>query len=444
MKLLSFVDETPAAALKKAQLACGEDALVFSTKEIRKKTFSTPAVYEVIVGVPDDKEAPSQPASTPYQKNTYTNASVQNQHSEKDDVVVSMSAASKQLSKIDSLSEPSTNKYESLLKKDNNQNTMENNTPRIQNQPSAEITQIKKELDKLNDNIKHVGQMVWDSGHVARSGLVVPPEFAEIYKITKDSGMSDEHLYEIMKLTLENMPKQMKENPSTVKRYFDVLLRRLVPVRAEMAPSGKKTIMLVGPTGVGKTTTLAKLAARFAYKSDKKYKVGIITMDTYRIGAVEQLLQYAKMMKLSIEAVVDPTEFKTALSSLRYCDYVLIDTAGSSHYDKEKINKIARFLKTENSTPIDTCLVLSANTKYEDLKEIYEGFANAIPIDTLIVTKLDETKYFGNTFSFVYDTKKPIAYFSTGQEVPEDLSEATSELFVECLLDGFKVRNSGK
>lgn len=450
MKLLSFVDETPAAALKKAQLSCGEDALVFSTKEIRKKTLTTPAVYEVIVGVQDDKEAAAQNiASTPYQKNTYTNQSAKRESEPNDDVVLTMSTASKQLSKIDALDEPTINKYESLLKKDvlpeGSQRTQAPQPmPQQPQQPSVEITQIKKELDKLNDNIRHVGQMVWDSGQVARSGLVVPPEFAEIYKITKDSGMSEEHLFEIMRITLENMPRQMKENPSSVKRYFDVLLRRLIPVRVEMAPSGKKTIMLVGPTGVGKTTTLAKLAARFAYKSDKKYKVGIITMDTYRIGAVEQLLQYAKMMKLSIEAVVDPAEFKSALSSLRYCDYVLIDTAGSSHYDKEKINKIARFLKTENSTPIDTCLVLSANTKYDDLKEIYDGFASAIPIDSLIITKLDETKYFGNTFSFVYDTKKPIAYFSTGQEVPEDLSEASSELFVECLLDGFKARSNGK
>lgn len=444
MKLLSFTDETPAAALKKAQLACGEDALVFSTKEIRKKTFSTPAIYEVIVGVQDDKEvAPQSLSSTPYQKNSYANIAPQKKD-ERDDVVVSMSETSKQLSKIDSLSEPTTNKYESLLKKELVSDTAQHVQQPKPQQQSSEIAQLKKDIDKLNDNIKHVGQMVWDSGQVARGGLVVPPEFAEIYKITRDSGMSEEHLYEIMRLTLENMPRQMKENPSTVKRYFDVLLRRLIPIRQEMAPSGKKTIMLIGPTGVGKTTTLAKLAARFAYKSDKKYKVGIITMDTYRIGAVEQLLQYAKMMKLSIEAVVDPAEFKSALNSLRYCDYVLIDTAGSSHYDKEKINKIARFLKTENSTPIDTCLVVSANTKHEDLKEIYDGFANAIPIDTVILTKLDETKYFGNTFSFVYDVKKPVAYFSTGQEVPEDLTEASSELFVECLLDGFKARHCGK
>jgi len=440
MKLLSFTDETPAAALKKAQLACGEDALVFSTKEIRKKTWDKPAIYEVIVGVQEDVQAPAeQKASTPYQKEALSQQSAQRpqpKQAEEDDVVVTMSAMSKQMSKIDALAEPS-NRYETLLKKE-----LREEVPAPKQAASTEITQIKKELDKLSENIKHVGNMVWDSGQAIRGGLVVPPEFAEIYKITKDSGLADDHLYEIMRLTLENMPKQMKENPQTVKRYFDVLLRRLVPIRMEMAPSGRKTVMLIGPTGVGKTTTLAKLAARYAYKSDKKYKVGIITMDTYRIGAVEQLLQYSKMMKLAIEAVVDPTEFKTALSSLRHCDYILIDTAGSSHYDKEKINKIARFLKYESSVSIDTCLVLSANTKYEDLKEIYEGFASAIPIDTLVVTKLDETKYFGNMFSFVYDTKKPIAYFSTGQEVPEDLSEATSEMFVDCLLNGFKVKKS--
>jgi flagellar biosynthesis protein FlhF len=441
MKLFSFTDETPAAALKKAQLACGEDALVFSTKEIRKKTWDKPAIYEVIVGAQEDKETmPAQKASTPYQKEGVSQQKAQPEPVQKandeDDVIVTMTATSKQMSKIDSLAEPS-NRYETLLKKE-----LREEAPVQKPAQSAEISQIKKELDKLNENIKHVGNMVWDSGQAIRSGLVVPPEFAEIYKITKDSGLADDHLYEIMRLTLENMPKQMKENPQTVKRYFDVLLRRLVPIRTEMAPSGRKTIMLIGPTGVGKTTTLAKLAARYAYKSDKKYKVGIITMDTYRIGAVEQLLQYSKMMKLAIEAVIDPTEFKTALSSLRHCDYILIDTAGSSHYDKEKINKIARFLKYENSVSIDTCLVLSANTKYEDLKEIYDGFASAIPIDTLVITKLDETKYFGNMFSFVYDTKKPISYFSTGQEVPEDLCEATSEMFVDCLINGFKVKKS--
>jgi flagellar biosynthesis protein FlhF len=236
----------------------------------------------------------------------------------------------------------------------------------------------------------------------------------------------------------------MRENSATVRRYFNVLLRKLLPVRHEIRANSasKKIIMLVGPTGVGKTTTLAKLAARYAFKQDVKYKVGIITLDTYRIGAVEQLMQYAKMMKLSIEAVVDPAEFKTALSSLRGCDYILIDTVGSSHYDKKKINKLSNFIKAESSLSIDISLVLSANTKYEDLKEMYNNFSSELDIDTLIVTKLDETKCFGNMFSLLYDIKKPVSYFSTGQEVPEDLIVASSEFFVDCLLDGYKARHA--
>ena len=97
--------------------------------------------------------------------------------------------------------------------------------------------------------------------------------------------------------------------------------------------------MLVGPTGVGKTTTLAKLAARFAYGNEKRYKTGIITLDTYRIGAVEQLFQYAKMMKLPILDVIEVEDFQNAIKQLSYCDVILIDTTGNSQYDKEKLEK---------------------------------------------------------------------------------------------------------
>ncbi|HOI84347.1 MAG TPA: flagellar biosynthesis protein FlhF, partial [Campylobacterales bacterium] len=328
---------------------------------------------------------------------------------EKEDVVFSISSVAKQMNAIEKLSEAAKTVI-APIKKD-----IEMGSPRDEQRPKPvdieEIKTIKTEISKLVDNVKLIQNMVWDTTEVMRDGLVIPPEFAEIYKISRDSGMSDEHLFEIMKLTLEHMQPKMRENSATVRRYFNVLLRKLLPIRHEMKANsgGKKIIMLVGPTGVGKTTTLAKLAARYAFKQDVKYKVGIITLDTYRIGAVEQLMQYAKMMKLSIEAVVDPSEFKTALSSLRGCDYVLIDTVGSSHYDTKKISKLAAFVKAESSLNIDISLVLPANTKYEDLKEIYSNFASELDIDTLIITKMDETKCFGNMFSLLYDIKKPVS-----------------------------------
>ncbi len=436
MKLLSFQAETPALALKKAQEACGEDALVINTKQIRPKTAMTPSLYEVVVAVESEQKHESAT-----RRQVEPLKTVQ-PNQEKEDVVFSISSVAKQMNAIEKLSEAAKTVIAPIKK------NIEVGSPRDEQRPKPvgieEIKTIKTEVSKLVDNVKLIQNMVWDTTEVMRDGLVIPPEFAEIYKISRDSGMSDEHLFEIMKLTLEHMQPKMRENSATVRRYFNVLLRKLLPIRHEMKANsgGKKIMMLVGPTGVGKTTTLAKLAARYAFKQDVKYKVGIITLDTYRIGAAEQLMQYAKMMKLSIEAVVDPSEFKTALSSLRGYDYVLIDTVGSSHYDTKKINKLAAFVKAESFLNIDISLVLPANTKYEDLKEIYSNFSSELDIDTLIITKMDETKCFGNMFSLLYDIKKPVSYFSTGQEVPEDLIVASSEFFVDCLLDGFRGKNA--
>lgn len=477
IKILSFQGETPNIALKKAQEKCGEDALVINTKMIHPKTLTSPALYEVVVAieneqVPQQKDLKKQAQTLAQTHKKMEPAQVQKKIEDPDDVVFSVSTAAKQMSEIEKIAE-NTKTVAAQLKKEQptqiqmpiHSNSQQHQHPQSHShqqhsntathaykKPDSEPRQvdveelktIKSEIAKLVDNVRLIQNMVWDTNEVMRGGLVVPPEFAEIYKMSRDSGMSEEHLYEIMKMTIEHMQPKMRESPVTVKRYFSVLLRKLLPIRHEIKnpPGTKKIVMLVGPTGVGKTTTLAKLAARYAYKLDVRQRVGIITLDTYRIGAVEQLMQYAKMMKLSIEAVVDPAEFKAALNSLKGCDYILIDTVGSSHFDRSKISKIANFLKSDSSVAIDTSLVVSASTKYEDLRDIYASFSTEMDLDTVIITKMDETKCFGSMFSLLYDIKKPVSYFSVGQEVPEDLAAATSEFFVDCLLDGFKAKNA--
>jgi flagellar biosynthesis protein FlhF len=286
--------------------------------------------------------------------------------------------------------------------------------------------------------------MFWEEKAPQRNNLAIPPEFSQIYKLARISGMGPDHLDNIMQLTLEHMPQKMRENSETIKRYFQVLLRKMVPIRREMEiqKGSKRLMMFVGPTGVGKTTTIAKLAARYSYLKEKREKVGIITLDTYRIGAVEQLFQYAKMMRLPIEDVVDPADFNNALRSLNHCDLILIDTVGSSQYDKEKLMKLNRFVQN-SEYQIDVNLVLSAGSKLEDLKDIYKNFS-FLDIDTLIFTKFDETKVFGTVFSLIYDIDKPVSYFSIGQEVPDDLVVASSDFLVECMLDGFKRKADAK
>ena len=422
MKFLTFSAQTPAAALKQAQLECGEDALVVSTKQVKKKGINTPALYEVVVAIEDHKQP--KKVSLPRQ-------SVKS----KEDVLVNISEAAKQISNIAKVTDSSSlNGY----KKANI--SIEEKAPNGKD----DLVDIKQEITKLADKIKLIQEMFWEEKAPQRNNLAIPPEFSQIYKLARISGMGPDHLDNIMQLTLEHMPQKMRENSETIKRYFQVLLRKMVPIRREMEiqKGSKRLMMFVGPTGVGKTTTIAKLAARYSYLKEKREKVGIITLDTYRIGAVEQLFQYAKMMRLPIEDVVDPADFNNALRSLNHCDLILIDTVGSSQYDKEKLMKLNRFVQN-SEYQIDVNLVLSAGSKLEDLKDIYKNFS-FLNIDTLIFTKFDETKVFGTVFSLIYDIDKPVSYFSIGQEVPDDLVVASSDFLVECMLDGFKRKADAK
>ncbi|MDD2790097.1 MAG: flagellar biosynthesis protein FlhF [Sulfurimonas sp.] len=423
MKILTFTGKTPSEALKKAKLEIGDDGMLIETKQIQKKTLNREAVYEIVIGI-DEEKLPKN-----YKR---FGKPLQDQKpimQESEDILFDISNAAKQISQIADVTEP---RFEYGLPRATQTPIV---TPLLE---PKELKEIKNEITKLGDKVKLIQNMFWNE-KAPDLDTAIPPEFAEIYRLAAQSGMDRAHLDDIMQMTLAHMPSKMKENSSTVKRYFQTLLRKMIPIRIESTPSlgNKKVIMLVGPTGVGKTTSIAKLAARYSFLMQKKYKVGLVVLDTYRIGAVEQLMQYARMMKLGIETVVDPPEFATALESLRHCDYILIDTMGSSPYDKGKIEKIYECLDA-NSTEykVDVVLVMPSSIKYEDLLATYENFSS-LNIDTMMFTKLDETRGFGNIFSLAYETKKPISYFSVGQEVPEDLVCANSDFLVDCLLNGF-------
>jgi len=418
MKILTFTGKTPSDALKKAKMDINyEQMLHIDTKEIQKKSLGRAAMYEIVMGIENDTahNTYANIPKTPKDERPLTQKSA--------DVLFDISNAAEQISKISEVRDPLYS-YES---RDMSKSSLE----------PKELKDIKSEISKLGDKVKIIQNMFWDEKS-PNLEMSIPSEFAEIYRLASQSGMNKEHLDSIMGMTLEHMPFKMKENSSTVKRYFQTLLRKMVPVRLESKPSvgNKKVIMLVGPTGVGKTTSVAKLAARYSYLLEKRYKVGLIVLDTYRIGAVEQLMQYARMMKLGIETVVDPVDFSSALDSLKYCDYILIDTMGSSPYDQGKIEKIYQCLDGNDvKYNIDVVLVMPSSIKYEDLKATYDNFSS-LNVDTLMFTKLDETRGFGNIFSLAYETKKPISYFSVGQEVPEDLVVANSDFLVDCLLNG--------
>jgi len=188
-------------------------------------------------------------------------------------------------------------------------------------------------------------------------------------------------------------------------------------------------VAFVGPTGVGKTTTIAKLAAIFALFEERK--VALVTADTYRIAAVEQLKTYAKIIGIPIEVVFTPQEIRRAIERHLDAELILIDTAGRSHYDNMKMSELKSYI--ESSSPDEVHIVLSLNTKYRDLEEIIKRFG-CIPLHKMVLTKLDETATFGNILNLARDFSIPISYVTNGQDVPKDIEVADPSKLAEVIL----------
>ncbi|MFS0879799.1 flagellar biosynthesis protein FlhF [Metabacillus niabensis] len=191
----------------------------------------------------------------------------------------------------------------------------------------------------------------------------------------------------------------------------------------------KKYINVIGPTGVGKTTTLAKLAAECVI--EKRKKVAFITTDTFRIAAIDQLKTYAKILNVPIEVCYNLDDFKKAKEKLANYDYILIDTAGRNFLESQYVDDLQKIIDFNDE--METFLVLAATAKPSDMLAVYEQFS-VIPINKLIFTKLDETSTRGPLFDVMIRTKKGIAYTTHGQNVPDDIEMATKERIVEQIL----------
>ena len=192
--------------------------------------------------------------------------------------------------------------------------------------------------------------------------------------------------------------------------------------------SSPKIMMLVGPTGVGKTTTVAKLAARYAYLMDKPYKVALLNLDSYKVGAIQQLEHYADIMQIEHTSLKTVEEFQEKLETMTDYDVILVDTAGMSPYDTHKFIKTVAFVNSDINMEVN--LVLSATVKYEDMEDIYKNFS-FLNLDSVIISKFDETKHFGTLLNFMLLYGLPMSYFSIGQEVPDDLLLANKEYLLE-------------
>lgn len=194
-----------------------------------------------------------------------------------------------------------------------------------------------------------------------------------------------------------------------------------------------KYIYFIGPTGVGKTTTIAKIASDL--KLHKKVKLALITSDTYRIAAVEQLRTYANILGVPLKVVYSDEEMKKAKEEYADYDVVLIDTAGRSHKNMEQTEDIERLIKAIPEEMRDVYLVLSATTKYKDLVKISETYTKVTKYN-LIFTKLDETCCIGNILNVKMLTGAALSYSTSGQTVPDDIEKINPQKIAKQLLGG--------
>ena len=193
--------------------------------------------------------------------------------------------------------------------------------------------------------------------------------------------------------------------------------------------SRARLVFVIGPTGVGKTTTIAKLAANMTFLESKK--VALITLDTHRIAATDQLRTFADIMDIPMSVVFSDLEMKEVVEKYQDRNIIFVDTAGCSPFNQEQLGDLERYVKI--AQPDDIILVLSVTTDSDDLMNIYNHFKR-VGVDKIIFTKLDEATTYGQMLNFAYETRKPIAYLTTGQNVPEDIQVPDSAYLARLFL----------
>ncbi|MFJ7933158.1 flagellar biosynthesis protein FlhF [Sporosarcina sp. NPDC096371] len=296
--------------------------------------------------------------------------------------------------------------------------------------PSFESTdktsiELKKEMFEMKTMLKEMQQ----SANHSRLPENVKPLLTHLEK----QGLSAEFITQIGEEIFDRM-KAEKKDFTHEEQYLiakDFLERTMRDLPFGGVSFNKKYINVLGPTGVGKTTTIAKIAARALL--EKKKKIGFITTDTYRIAAIEQLRTYANLLQAPVEVAYNSQDFEKAIAKLADRDLIFIDTAGRNYKEVKFVEDLTKLI--DFSLDMESFLVLSMTSKEQDMKIIVEQF-KAFSIEKFIFTKMDETSSIGPMFNLMKDHSIGTAYYTDGQEVPEDITEADYQTLITLLLKG--------
>lgn len=300
-------------------------------------------------------------------------------------------------------------------------------TPPVQQAPVANENDLdNRATGDLINELKGIKQFMMQSMQADH----LPATLKPLNQRLNGQEVTKEIQSEILSKMMLTIGQEPDISSAQISRMAKTEIIRLIGLH-QQKPTVKdpEIICFIGPTGVGKTTTIAKIAADLLFREGKK--VGLITSDTYRIAAVEQLKTYAGILNIPIKVVDSAEDLNRAMVELAECDIILMDTAGRNYQQKQYIDDLGLLLADKSKIQIN--LVLSLTSKYDDMKKIIDNF-QTIKMDQLLLTKQDETSSSGAILNLIYHYSIPVTYIANGQNVPDDILTATPELIANFVL----------
>lgn len=445
MVIKRYIVKSVNEAMTRIRYELGKDAIIISQRKVRKpgiKGLFSGKLIEVTAAVESTEGKSKVDDNKISKKNTINNEEEFKKSLESIKRLMETGITATKENKISNLDSMITEHNNNALKERNNNtqisngiineinhNNISNNSNVHNNDLSIEsvhneVVELKNLLNKVMEDKSNSIEEVNKNKNIQSdfSHEVNKSEIESELKKTLDELDIDEEFFEdIIKVTNEYKDQQLE-----IKEILrDIFERELLVTTGNF----KGKVALVGPTGVGKTTTIAKLAGRLALV-DKK-KVGLITIDTYRIGAIEQLKTYAEIMNIPFKVVITIKEMEEAIKCMSDCDVILIDTTGRSSKNTMQISELRAFI--EKAEPDYVNMVISATTKNRDIKNILNGYSG-LGYDNVIITKLDETTVYGSIYNIAKRANKPISFVTVGQNVPEDIKIPEKEELARFIL----------
>lgn len=302
---------------------------------------------------------------------------------------------------------------------------------------------LEKKLDSLHDMLRNQIVKEEETDKKEDTKPAVRPENNANFKSLKliynkllENEVSEKYANAIIN-DIENSMKKESNLDSILASVYQKIILKFGEPEAIEDDDRRKIVFFIGPTGVGKTTTIAKLASDF--KLTRSKSVAMITADTYRIAAVEQLNTYASILDVPVNVIYSPSEIVESIEELSDYQMIFVDTAGRSHKNAEQRDEIIEMISNVRNSGIDAdiiiFLVMSVTTKYRDMVNICDAY-KSLNAYRLLFTKLDETDSVGNILNIKLYTGAPISYTTCGQNVPDDIESVDVQKLAKSLLGG--------